>query len=56
MAKVKNEAYIKYLVSKIILDELLGASLITEKELEAIDLENRKVFQSLENQRFDLIS
>lgn len=56
MGIVKNEGYIKYLVSKTILEDLLREKLITEKELLAIDIENKKVFESLNNQRFDLIS
>lgn len=45
MVEVKNEGYIKYLLSKSILSELLGSNLITKQEYEAIDLENRKSFQ-----------
>lgn len=47
---------IDYLLSLHILRGLKDNNLISDKEFELIDLENKKSFQVIKNQAFDLIN
>lgn len=56
MVQGKGISNMEYLLSRNILGSLKDMKLISEKEFEAIDIENKKSFQLLNYQGFDLIS
>ncbi|HHX62455.1 MAG TPA: hypothetical protein GX707_17355 [Epulopiscium sp.] len=55
MVQFEKMNNIEYLLSRNVLGSLREMDLISEKEFEAIDIENKKSFQPVDYQGFNLI-